>query len=349
MAALVTDRMHLQAFAAAEAQRANPDGQKVAEHPSGDVVEQVSVAPDGVLFATTGEKGHVAVWHTATCLLARTLQGWDTGIGVFCHAWSSDSSRIATGDAKGNIVVWDVATGAVKVSLEGHDRAVHSVAWSPDGLKLCSASFAEILRVWDVATGDEVVHAPQGPTLRPVCSVAWSPDGASVAAGSPGGAVHFCDATTGSVFRVLEGETAPCMYTSICWSPAGRLLAALYDDRAVRVWDATTATMKHTLGGHSGCITSIAWSPDERHIATGTAPNEDDAIANGYGHFDDDDDEDNENGVVKVWDAATGTRHPVIGEVHDEIVTSVAWSRCGNLLFISSESSVYLYKVSGGR
>ena len=66
MATRVTDRMHVQATAAAEVQGATPEGQKVAVHPRGGVVGQVSVSPDGKLFATCGEHGHVAVRDTAT-------------------------------------------------------------------------------------------------------------------------------------------------------------------------------------------------------------------------------------------------------------------------------------------
>ena len=116
----VTNSMHVQAVAAAEAQRATRRGQCVAVQPPGTIVNEVSVSPDGKFFATCGSPlGHVAVWHTASSLLVRRLQAHpdDAGIGVPCHAWSPDGSQLATGDMVGTIVVRDVATGAIKLRL----------------------------------------------------------------------------------------------------------------------------------------------------------------------------------------------------------------------------------------
>ena len=76
MAALATrftDRMHVQVTAAAEAQRSTPEGQRVAENSRGGSLEYVPVSAHGKLFATSGEDGHVAVWHTPTSLRVRTF------------------------------------------------------------------------------------------------------------------------------------------------------------------------------------------------------------------------------------------------------------------------------------
>lgn len=97
----------MQATAAAEMQRTPPDGQKLDVHPQGCSVTHVSVSPDGELFATCGQHGHVALWHNRTSLLVRTLQGCVAGQHVFCHAWSPGGSQLATGDMSGSVTVWE--------------------------------------------------------------------------------------------------------------------------------------------------------------------------------------------------------------------------------------------------
>ena len=78
----------MQATAAAAAEPATAEGQKVATNLVEGlalVVLQVAASPDGRLLATCGappvmrKERHVAVWYTATFKLARTLQGHRLG------------------------------------------------------------------------------------------------------------------------------------------------------------------------------------------------------------------------------------------------------------------------------
>ena len=210
MATPVTTRMHVQATAAAAAQRATPEGQKETEGLGMCVVGQVSVSSDGVLFATSGHHGHVAVWYTATFKLVRTLQGYCLGKHVYCNAWSPVGGLLATGSYDGTVTVWDVTTGAVHVSQQGHgndvrSEAVTSVAWSPDGLKLCKGSRDQTARVWELATGSLLRVLDEAGYSVMKNSVARSPAGTCVAT-CTGENVHVWDAATGERVRELGDE-----------------------------------------------------------------------------------------------------------------------------------------------
>ena len=67
MAIRVTESLHVQAKAAADAQRPALGGQKLTQG-SGYILDNLSVSPDGKFFATCGQSAHVAVWHTPTSL-----------------------------------------------------------------------------------------------------------------------------------------------------------------------------------------------------------------------------------------------------------------------------------------
>ncbi|WP_255353347.1 hypothetical protein, partial [Nocardia sp. NRRL S-836] len=67
------------------------------------------------------------------------------------------------------------------------------------------------------------------------------------------------------------------------------------------MWDATTGQPIHTLTGHTERVRSVAWSPDNTRILTGSTD------------------------TARIWDATTGQPiHTLTG--HTERVRSVAWS-----------------------
>ncbi len=61
----------------------------------------------------------------------------------------------------------------------------------------------------------------------------------------------------------LENDGSTCPIT---FSPDGNLVTA--GGRAVRVWDVNTGKEVHRFDGHRGLITSLAFSPDGKRLAS---------------------------------------------------------------------------------
>ena len=83
----------------------------------------------------------------------------------------------------------------------------------------------------------------------------------------------------------------------------------------VRVWDVQTGqSVMGPLKGHSDWVSSVTFSPDGRHIVSGSCDR-----------------------TVRVWDAQTGQNVMDILKGHDHYVTFVAFSPDGRYIFSGSD------------
>ncbi|MGC9949744.1 MAG: WD40 repeat domain-containing protein [Bryobacteraceae bacterium] len=169
------------------------------------------------------------------------------------------------------------------------------------------------------------------PQLAPeIWSMVWSPDGKrlAVTASIVGAGVY--DAATGKKLLSLRLHSA---IGSITWSPDGRLATASQNN-AVVVWDAESGEQLLILGNrddhgaYSSSVSSVAWSPAGKRLATGT----------GGPPF---------NGA-KVWDADTGKE--LLSLATDSAVSTVTWSPDGRRLAgRSRQNRVIVWDAGSGQ
>ncbi|PWU11290.1 MAG: hypothetical protein C5B50_23620 [Verrucomicrobia bacterium] len=143
-----------------------------------------------------------------------------------------------------------------------------TVAWHAGSNRLAAGTPDGLIRIWDVdrETLTLLVRAPAAANPWPgVEWFCWSPDGDRLATGGEEGTVCVWDAMSGQQLQVIEGFQSPIL--SITFSSNGTRLAA-WDNRAMRIWDANTGRLISdvTLPGE---VTEVAWSPDDKHLATG--------------------------------------------------------------------------------
>jgi WD40 repeat protein len=77
----------------------------------------------------------------------------------------------------------------------------------------------------------------------------------------------------------------------------------------VKIWDAQTGELRRTLAGHDGYVWNVAFSPDDRYLASGSW-----------------------DSTIKVWDLIDESAEPVTLHGHAGFIRSLAFSPDGRRL-----------------
>ena len=258
-------------------------------------------------------------------LLDAVLSGQDSG--VYGLALSPDNRILASSGENGALWLWNLPQRRLLAPpLQGHAAAVHGLAFSPDGALLASSDADGVVRLWDMATmqlrGDaiqadqDIIHA-----------VAFAPDGATLWAIGDRGVAKAWQITANT--PVLRSET-----TLAGADPNGMAISA--DGRLLAAKDGLTLTVQSTLDGqilatgmvgHSANIHDLEFSRDGRLLASA-----------GF------------DGLVNIWDVATGKALHAPLRGHEGRVLTVAWSPDGALLASGgTDTQIVLWNVATGR
>jgi WD40 repeat protein/serine/threonine protein kinase len=214
-------------------------------------------SPDGKLLVTAGQDQTVRLWDPATGWPRAVLDGHDRDVNW--AAFAPDGGTLATAGDDGAVKLWDLSTGRERKQLLKAAVPVIGVAFSPDGKVLAAGLNDGTVRWWDLPAGRE------RPSFRAhvdrIEFVSFSPDGRTLATCAEN--AKLWDAATGKLFRVLVGSRTNCVrfdHRGGAVATAGELL--------VQLWEPRSGHKLLTLAHPEGRVESVAFSPDDRVLAT---------------------------------------------------------------------------------
>jgi len=134
--------------------------------------------------------------------------------------------------------------------------------------------------------------------------------------------IKFWDVGTGQAVEALQGQKIQFLEA---FSPDGKLLAS-NNGYSINLWEMGTGQLVRTLVGHKKAVISVAFSPDGKLLAAGSAGKK-----------------------IKLWDVGSGREiRSIVGD--KEWVMSVAFSPDGQLLaFSGTENTIKLWDVNKGK
>lgn len=286
----------------------------------------LAFAPDGKTLASAGWDRVIRLWNVVSGTELATLRGHQSEIQ--CLTYSPNGDRLAAGSAMGDnpLRVWDLALGTHAI-LHGHTNVVHGVGWSADGRLLASTGYDRTVRIWDISAGVERVSLKGH--QRSIYGVAFTPDGERLVSIDSSTATKLWDVETGKehVSPPPPRRVAHC----VAFSPDAKIAASGYgcrnDDTGestgeITVWDTATGAVLATLRGHKHWVYALAFSPDDRLLASG-----------GW------------DGGLQLWDWYL-QRQVAAVEGHNDIVLSLAFSPDGDCLASAGyDQVVHLWNV----
>jgi len=300
-------------------------------------ISSIAFSVDEALLVSADLEGKILLWKTETWKVIMKLKGYRSPHmrSIESVAFSHNDTRIASNFAGDTVRVWNTTTGNTMATLKGHGATVRSVAFSPDDRRIVSGSDDGTVRVWDLESG---ISAPPFTGHRShVSCVQFSHDGKTVASCSDDQTIRVWDANSGEeVLPPLEGHMDAV--NSISFSTNGKYMISGSKDATVRVWDMETgkAALRTTSNGHrsypipvlrhSGWIQSVAFSPDDACVASGSA-----------------------DCTICVWDTKTGSLLAGPFKGHSDSVTAVCFARGGlNIISCSLDRTIRLWDSSSG-
>lgn len=296
-------------------------------------VQVIAVSPDGELLAASGDSGVIELWTLSDLQPAGALSGHTATVNTL--AFSPDGTQLASGSDDATVRVWDLAAQSELSQFKPVMATnVYRVAFASTGSELAVGAQMCVVQLVNPATGilRRTLDQPGCGSTSFGWVQAWGidyfPDRNDLVTGDGrgccGGALFRWDEDRFIEPQLLVGYGLPVNNVDI--DPSGtRVALSALGEPAVWIRDATSGALIHEMIGHVFRVTSLAFSPDGKQVASVSR-----------------------DGALVLWDADTGVEAARITPKAGPL-NSVAFSPDGRLLAAATESGrVLIWDLGGG-
>lgn len=242
------------------------DGATLARIDTPAAVTSLTLNQDSTQIISGGADNVIRTW---TVPAAATKQIAAAAIAVAALEISPDKKWLAIPSADGKVDLIDNATGAVAKSFAGHAGAITSLGFSGNSTRLITGGADKTVRVWDIATGAPVTVLQGSGDV--VTSVALHPSGNQASSGTVDGKLAVWKLDVAANLTLAGDNGQPTPVAAISFDGSKLATAALVDGKPVIQIRAIGGAITHTLVGHEGPVTSLAFSPDNGRVVSGSA------------------------------------------------------------------------------
>jgi WD40 repeat protein len=233
--------------------------ERIGQHAHGGLT--LAVQPGGAVIATGGQDGRICLWSAGDRRRTASLETDATWVERI--VWNPDGSRLAATIGR-RVGVWNACGELLGFSGE-HASTVADIAWQPDGERIATAAYGGVAYLNAVGAGPTDHVAMKGSSLL----LSWQPQGNYLACGNQEATVLFVLVEAGTALQMWG---FPSKVRAMSWSENGHYFATASGSGVV-LWDASGAGPRGrtplVMEGHFGFVTTVAWQPKGRCVASG--------------------------------------------------------------------------------
>jgi WD40 repeat protein len=251
-------------------------------------VFSVAFSPDGTLLAASGSDSSIWLWQVTDGKLFRVITIAEMPLQeVYRVVFSLDGQTLISFSRQGTARIWRVHDGQLldTSSLE-RDGKHKAMAFNAPRQLLAARVSPTTIKIWRMQDR-QVLTTINGFPLTYLDSeggrdLFFSPDGVLLASLDDHWIIRLWQVDDGRLLATLSGHTDEIR--SVTFSPDGRILASASGnpylflsghegsgDRTIRLWSVPEGRSLATYSAHSDAISGLAFSPDGRWLASGSA------------------------------------------------------------------------------
>jgi WD40 repeat protein len=186
--------------------------------------------------------------------------------GVTALAGTQDCQKIVSGGMEGEVRIWRVGrqTQIMDGSLKEHRGRVSDIKINKQDTQAVTSSYDGSCIIWDICNNTRIMCLFESTMFK---QVLYHPDESQVLTTGSNRKITYWDCFDGQAIRMLDGSETGEINALAC-TEVGQHFVSGGQDKRVKVWDYDEGLQYFQGIGHSGDITKISISPDQKTIVS---------------------------------------------------------------------------------